>query len=58
MFGECGPSASDLVWRLGGFLVHECDLSHENKYLGLHLVNLDLSQLVCFLFFFLALGFP
>ena len=56
MFGECGPSASDPVLHVVGFLVDECDhllqmlyISTGKKYLDMHLVDLDFSQLVCHL---------
>ena len=56
MSGECGPSASDLVFYLGGILVHECDRlpkildsSCTRKYRDMHPVDLDFSQFGCFL---------
>ena len=56
MSGECGPSASDPVLHLGGYLVHECDhllqildFSFEKKYLDMHPVDRDFSQFVRFL---------
>ena len=56
MFLDCGPSASDPVLDLGGFLAHEGDNLHQiqnftiaKKYLDMHLVDLEFSQLVCLL---------
>ena len=56
MFDECGPSASDPVLHLCGFLVHESDhlllkldVCFGMKYLEIHLVDLDFFQFVGFL---------
>ena len=56
MFGERGPSASDPVLHLSGFLVHECDHLLQKPYfsfgrenLDMHFVDLNFPQPDCYL---------
>ena len=53
MSGECGPSASDPVLHLGGFLIHECGdlfqvfgVSFAKNHFEMHPVDLDFFRFV------------